>query len=74
MPIIAYHESRLTVNGKQLTSYQRSSIGAPYVHQRRGKNTATLYFQIAGWFKAMLAVSLTGLALLLFYGLYQFVR
>ena len=74
LPIIAYHESRLTVNGKQLTSYQRSSIGAPYVHQRRGKNTATLYFRITGWFKAMLAVSLTGLTLLLLYGFYQFVR
>ncbi|MGN1279341.1 MAG: cell division protein, partial [Limosilactobacillus sp.] len=74
LPIITYHESQLTVNNKHLTHYQRSSIGAPYVHQRRGANTATLYFRVAGWFKVLLAISLSGLILLLLYGIYRFVR
>lgn len=74
LPIITYHESRLTLNGQQLHHYQRSSIGAPYVHQRVGKNTVTLYFRMATWFKVLLTISLSGLTLLLLYGLVRLVR
>src|SRR5699024_2159836 len=38
LPIITYHESQLTANGHLLRHYQRSSVGAPYVQQRKGKN------------------------------------
>lgn len=72
LPIITYQESQLTVNGQRLQHYQRSSVGAPYVKQRIGKNTATLYFRQAGWFTALLVLSLIGLVLLCLYGLYYF--
>lgn len=74
LPLITYYESVLTVNGHHLTHYDRSSIGAPYVHQRVGKNTATLFFKTPTWFKVLLTISLTGLVILLFYGLYNFIR
>lgn len=74
LPIITYHESKLTVNGHRLHHYQRSSIGAPYVHQRQGKNTATLYFNVASWFKLLLVISLVGLSLLLIYGIIRLIK
>lgn len=74
LPIITYHESQLTLNGHRLHNYQRSSIGAPFVHQRHGKNTVTLYFRVATWFKALIVISLVGLILLGLYGLYRFIR
>lgn len=73
LPIITYHESQLTVNGKQLHKYQRSSVGAPYVYQHKGTNTATLYFRQAKWFTVLLVISLVGLVLFAIYGLYYFV-
>lgn len=72
LPIITYHESQLTVNHHRLHGYQRSSVGAPYVHQRKGTNTATLYFRQTGWFTALLVISLFSLSILLLYGLYYF--
>ncbi|MCD7125670.1 cell division protein [Limosilactobacillus agrestis] len=72
LPIITYYESQLTVNGHLLHHYQRSSVGAPYIRQRKGKNTVTLYFKQARWFTALLAISLVGLSLLAIYGLYYF--
>lgn len=74
LPIITYHESQLTVNNQRLYRYQRSSVGAPYVHQKKGLNTATLYFKQAGWFTCLLVISLLGLGLLLLYGVYYFIR
>lgn len=72
LPIITYHESQLTVNGQRQHKYQRSSVGAPYVHQKKGLNTATLYFKQAKWFTCLLAISLMGLALFILYGGYYF--
>ena len=72
LPIITYHESQLTVNGHLLRHYQRSSVGAPYIQQRKGKNTVTLYFKQAKWFTALLVISLVGLNILAIYGLYYF--
>ncbi|WP_323062180.1 cell division protein [Limosilactobacillus reuteri] len=72
LPIITYHESQLTVNGHLLRHYQRSSVGAPYIQQRKGKNTVTLYFKQAKWFTALLVISLVGLSILAIYGLYYF--
>lgn len=72
LPIITYKESVLTVNGQRLKHYQRSSVGAPYIHQRKGKNTTTLYFKQPGWFTALLAISLLGLSILTIYGFYYF--
>lgn len=74
LPIITYHESRLTVNGHVQKHFRRSAIGAPYVHQRTGKNTATLYFQIPVWFTVMIWVSLVGLATLFIYGIVSFFK
>jgi hypothetical protein len=71
LPIITYQESRLTVNGHRLKHFQRSRVGAPYVHQRRGHNTAVLSFHQSAWFIVLLAVSLIGLTILLAYGLYR---
>ena len=64
LPIITYHESQLTVNDHLLRHYQRSSVGAPYIQQRKGKNTVTLYFKQAKWFTALLVISLVGLSIL----------
>ena len=67
-----YYVSQLTVNGHLLRHYQRSSVGAPYIQQRKGKNTVTLYFEQAKWFTALLVISLVGLSILAIYGLYYF--
>ncbi|MCH3922095.1 cell division protein [Limosilactobacillus sp.] len=74
LPIITYHESQLTLNGKRLHNYKRSRIGAPYVYQRQGQNTVTLYFKVASWFKVLLAISLVGISILLLYGIYALIR
>lgn len=71
LPIITYQESRLTVNSHRLRHFQRSRVGAPYVYQQRGHNTAILSFHQSTWFTVLLAVSLIGLTILLAYGLYQ---
>ena len=71
LPIITYQESRLTVNGHRFKHFQRSRVGAPYVHQQRGHNTAILSFHQSAWFNVLLAVSLIGLTILLAYGIYQ---
>ena len=71
LPIITYQESRLTVNGHRLRHFQRSRVGAPYVYQQRGHNTAILSFHQSAWFNVLLAVSLIGLTILLAYGIYQ---
>ena len=47
LPLITYHESVLTVNSKKVPHYQRSSIGALYIHEQQGINTATLKFKPA---------------------------
>lgn len=72
LPIITYKESILTVNGQRLKHYQRSSVGAPYIHQQKGKNTVTLYFKQAAWFTCLLALSLIGLIILFLYGSFYF--
>lgn len=72
LPIITYHESQLTVNGSLLDHYQRSSVGAPYIQQRKGKNTVTLYFKQTKWFSVLLAISLVSLSIFGIYGLYYF--
>lgn len=74
LPVITYHESRLTVNGRQLTHYRRSCVGAPYVHQHKGHNTAILSFHQSGWFTALLIISLTGLVIFALYGAYRGIR
>lgn len=70
LPIITYNESILTVNGHRVRHYQRSSVGAPYIHQRKGHNVATLYFKQARWFTILLVISLCGLGI---FGLYGFI-
>lgn len=72
LPIIIYHESQLTVNGQRQHKIQRSSVGAPYVQQKKGQNTATLYFKQANWFTWLLAISLIGLTIFILYGAYYF--
>lgn len=74
LPIIIYHESQLTVNGQRQHNIERSSVGAPYVQQKKGTNTATLYFKQATWFTCLLVISLVGLALFMIYGGYYFCR
>lgn len=70
LPLITYHESILTVNGKKVTHYQRSSIGAPYIHERQGVNTATLKFKPASWFNYLLAIWIISSILYWIYGGY----
>lgn len=71
LPVITYHESQLVVNGHHLQNYQRSRVGAPYVQQRRGNNTAVLSFHQATWFTVLLTVALIGLVIFLAYGFYR---
>lgn len=74
LPIITYQESQLTVNGHRIKHYQRSSVGAPYVHQHRGKNTAVLRFKQSTWFTVLLTISLVGLTVLAGYGVFRGVQ
>lgn len=73
LPIITYQESVLTVNGQRVRHYQRSSIGAPYVYQKKGTNTATLYFHAAPWANGLILLSLIGLVILTIYGIYNLI-
>lgn len=74
LPIITYQESRLTVNGQRLQHYRRSCVGAPYVHQHRGHNTAVLSFHQSTWFTVLLIISLTGLVIFAAYGTYRGIK
>lgn len=58
LPVVTYAQSKLTVNGKVLTKYERSRIGAPKVASRQGKNVAYLEFVTPLWLKLLLAISL----------------
>ncbi|MBB1086444.1 cell division protein [Limosilactobacillus fastidiosus] len=74
LPLVTYHESVLTVNGRRVTHYQRSSIGAPYVHEHQGLNTATLRFKPASWFNYLLVIWLISLSIYWVYGSYTFYK
>ncbi|MDO4903411.1 MAG: cell division protein [Limosilactobacillus sp.] len=72
LPIITYQESQLVLNGKTIHHYHRSKVGAPYVYQRKGKNTVILSFHQSTWFTYLMSFSLIALALYSLYGFYRF--
>lgn len=57
LPIIAYAQSRVTVNGKNFTG-KKSEIGNPIVSQKKGKNVATMQFISPLWFKVLNTICL----------------
>ncbi|RVU69872.1 MULTISPECIES: cell division protein [Lactobacillus] len=70
LPIVMYHQSRLTLNGKQMTKLKQNTITQPIIKAKKGKNVATLQFMTPTWFKILLVISIVGWMLLLFYGVY----
>ncbi|WP_295731254.1 cell division protein [uncultured Limosilactobacillus sp.] len=74
LPLITYQQSRLVLNGQIIHHYQRSTIGAPLVQQRRGENKVVLQFIQPGWLKLLIGLSLIGMTALLLFGIVQLVR
>ncbi|WP_251545590.1 cell division protein [Limosilactobacillus caecicola] len=68
LPIVTYRQSRLTVNGKVVKHYRRSSIGAPFIHQRKGYNRVTLQFVQPWWLTLLIIISLLGIVGVLIFG------
>ncbi|AZK90989.1 hypothetical protein [Lactobacillus helveticus] len=44
LPIVMYHQSRLTLNGKLQTKLKQNTITQPIVKAKKGKNIASLQF------------------------------
>lgn len=65
LPLITYSESQLIVNGRLMRHYKKSSIGAPYVHQRQGHNRAILSFIQPTWVTILMIVSPCGIVICL---------
>ena len=74
LPIVTYHQSQLTVNGQLVKHYRRSSIGAPYIHQRKGRNQVILEFMQPRWVTWLIWLSLVGITLTLLYGGVQLIK
>lgn len=60
LPIILYHHSTLTVNGQVITSKDRqlTTIGTPYINQKKGKNIAILAYTTPMSFMIGLGITL----------------
>ncbi|MDC2842215.1 hypothetical protein [Limosilactobacillus mucosae] len=58
LPIVTYHQSRLIVNGKNMTHFKRSLIGSPTIAQKPGHNTAYLSYAAPLWLNALIIISL----------------
>lgn len=69
LPLVTYQQSQLVLNGQVLHHYRKSTIGAPYVQQRRGNNKVVLKFVQPGWLTLLITISLVGIVLSLLYGI-----
>ncbi len=49
MPLVAYQQSQVALNGKAVKKLTRKSGGFPVVEAKKGKNTAVLTFGIPLW-------------------------
>ncbi|MBW8037605.1 hypothetical protein E0700_04980 [Lactobacillus helveticus] len=69
LPIVMYHQSRLTLNGKLQTKLKQNTITQPIVKAKKGRNIASLQFITPIWFKALLLISILGWFVLFGYGI-----
>lgn len=74
VPLITYHQSQLSLNGRRLKNYPRSSIGAPYVHQRKGHNVIIMKFVQPLWVSILITVAVLGNVCCLIYGIWLLVQ
>lgn len=74
LPIVTYAQSRLVVNGRVVTNYHRSTIGAPTIHQKRGFNKVVMQFVQPWWVTVLITGSLVGIILALLYGFIRLIQ
>lgn len=70
IPVVAYHDTKLYLNGKQLRNYRLSQIGVIYVPAQAGRNNLLIKYQSPGYVRFAILVSLfswLGLAIYLIY-------
>ncbi|WP_395319460.1 MFS transporter [Fructilactobacillus frigidiflavus] len=70
IPLVAYHDTQLNLNGQPLKNYQLSQIGGIYVPAQAGKNRLLVSYQAPMYVKLAIFVSLMswlGLAVYLIY-------
>ena len=70
LPIVMYHQSRLTLNGEVQTKMKQNTITQPIIKARKGKNAASLQFMTPIWFKVLLVISILGWIELIVYGIF----
>ncbi|MBM6958282.1 hypothetical protein [Lactobacillus gallinarum] len=70
LPIVMYHQSRLTLNGEVQTKMKQNTITQPIIKARKGKNAASLQFMTPIWFKVLLVISILGWIALIVYGIF----
>ncbi|MEJ6400137.1 hypothetical protein [Nicoliella lavandulae] len=68
LPVVKYGHSIVTLNGKQVKNVKISSIGALIVKLQPGYNHLTIRYQSAGWFKALIWLSIASWIILIGYG------
>lgn len=69
LPIVMYKQSKLILNGKDVSNTKKNMISNPYVQAKKGKNVAVLSFTIPFYFWILLAISFLSWLLALVYGL-----
>lgn len=74
LPIVTYQQSRLILNGQVVHHYRKSTIGAPYIHQRRGENKLIMQFIQPTWLTVLITISLIGIAISLLFGAIKLVQ
>ena len=58
LPIVMYKQSRLIVNGKDVSNTAKNQICMPIVNSRKGVNKASLQFIVPIWFWGLLLVTI----------------
>ena len=58
LPVVMYKQSRLIVNGKDVSNTAKNQICMPIVNSRKGVNKASLQFIVPIWFWGLLLVTI----------------
>lgn len=72
-PVVSYHDSTLTLNGKKLarSEYRRTHINVPIVYAHKGTNKLIIRYATPIWVSVLIGASLVSWFGLGCYGLYE---
>lgn len=69
LPVVMYHQSRLIVNGNNVSDCHKNVINQPLIKTKKGLNKATLQFITPIWFKILLVITIISWLALAGYGI-----